>query len=229
MIFVGLKKPNLFHRQDSWVWKGDSSLPALLIAVKTSEPCLLWIWNKSCWFLKSVMVWLTKDWLARATTWTFQDVNSKVHRSRLDMKILHKMYWNVLQVKTVLQLKVSTCLLPLSFKSWQLIDRHLAIIFATFCCNNQVESLGQASSMVPVPMGKHHSIHLFRNLIKCSQVHTLKGHNVIFCPKFAKSNYFMETSLNFAPNLSPLYDMPKSTGPKKINTWKLYNSVKARI
>ena len=116
----------------------------------------------------------------------------------------------------------------LSFKSGQIIDRHLAIIFATFCCNNQVESLGHAPSMVPVPMGKHHSIHLFRNLIS-SQIHTLEGHNVIFCPKFAKSNYFMETSLNFAPNLSPLYDMPKSTGPKKDRLVKLYNSVKARI
>ena len=103
----------------------------------------------------------------------------------------------------------------LSFESGKLVDRHLAKIFATFCCNNQVESLSQAPSMVPVPMRKHHSIHLFRNLIKSSQINTLEGHDVIFCPKFAKSNYFMETSLNFAPNLSPLYDMPKSTGPKK--------------
>ena len=206
------------EKEEPFPLAGQLSLEGWFLSacnIDNHEPCLLWIWNKSCWFLKSVMVWLTKDWLARATTWTFQDVNSKVHRSRLDMKILHKMHWNVLQVKTVLQLKVSTCLLPLSFKSWQLIDRHLAIIFATFCCNNQVESLGQASSMVPVPMGKHHSIHLFRNLIKSSQIPTREGHNVIFCPKFAESNYFMETSLNFAPNLSPLYDMPKSTGPKK--------------
>ena len=71
MSFVGLKKPNLFHWQDSWVWKGDSSLPALLIAVKTSEPCLLWLlWYKSCSFLKSVMVRLTKtDMIEYITIW----------------------------------------------------------------------------------------------------------------------------------------------------------------
>ena len=102
------------EKEEPFPLAGQLSLEGWFLSacnIDNHEPCLLWIWNKSCWFLKSVMVWLTKDWLARATTWTFQDVNSKVHRSRLDMKILHKMHWNVLQVKTVFQLKVSTCLL----------------------------------------------------------------------------------------------------------------------
>ena len=43
---------------------------------------------------------------------------------------------------------------------------HIIIsVVKTFCFNNQVKRLGQTPGMIPMPVGKHHSLHLFRYLI----------------------------------------------------------------
>ena len=72
------------------------------------------------------------------------------------------------------------------------IDHHHYIYMKTFCFYNQLESLGQPPGMVPMPVGEHHSIHLFK----------IFGH---FFPNKSLGHWVCQkTWLNFAPSLSPL-------------------------